>query len=209
MKRTIVLIAVAVLFWVLPVKAQLITIKIEGVVDYVGDPYDYLEGKVSPGDAFTGTYTYDLLTVDSEPLAYAGVYEHDNPPSGISLNVGGFNFRTDPDNVDFVVAILNDYPPLGKDQVWMTSYNNLPLGNGVTVESISWELDDPTGNALSSHELPAGPPVLDDWLLAPLLIHGPSRGASFGISAHVISAIPEPATIVLLSMGGLFLRKRW
>jgi len=189
-------------------QATLVTIQIEAVVDSVQDEGNYLEGKIEVGDTITGTYTYDLSTPDSEPLGYAGLYEHHSAPAGISLSVGGFDFKTDPDNVDFVVAILNDIPPSGKDQIWMRSYNNLPLSSGVAVESISWQLDDPTGTALSSHELPAGAPVLDDWLLAPLLIHGPSRGASFGISAHVLSAIPEPITIVLITMGGLFMRKR-
>jgi len=190
-----------------PTEGTLITIEIEAVVDSVWDEANYLEGGISPGDTITGTYTYDLLTADSEPLGYGGLYEHDNPPAGISLHGGGFDFRTDPDNVDFVVAILNDYPPFAKDQVWMTSYNNLPLSNGLAVDSISWQLDDPSATALDSTALPGGPLILDDWLLNPLLIHGPSRGACFGISAHVISAIPEPCTILLLGAGVLFLRK--
>ena len=183
-------------------QATLIKIQIEAVVDYVGDPYNYLQGRISPGDIITGSYTYDS-SVTHLP---GERYQFDSPPSGVFLSGGGFDFQTDPANVYFEMGIGNDLP--GGDTYFFISFNNLPLSTGIAVDIISWQLDDPTGTALSSHELPTGPPVLDDWVLAPLLIHGPSRGPSFGISAHVISAIPEPATIVLLSMGGLFLRNR-
>jgi len=195
----------AISFCAKPAEATLITIQIEAVVDSVRDEGGYLEGKISPGDIITGAYTYDLLTPDSEPLAYAGIYEHDSAPGGISLSVGGFDFTTDPDNVDFVVAVLNDYPPWGKDQVWMTSYNNLPLGNGVAVDIISWQLDDPTGTGISSTELPTSPLVLDDWQ-SNILAFGADR--RYGIFAHVTSAVPEPATIMLVAIGAVFLRKR-
>lgn len=187
-------------------RAALVTIQIEAVVDSLQDEGNYLEGKIEVGDIITGSYTYDLSTPDSEPLAYAGIYEHHNTPAGISLSVGGFDFKTDPDNVDFVVAILNDCPPSGKDQVWMTSYSNLPLSNGVGVDIISWQLDDPTGTAIFSTDLTAGPLVLDDWES----VFGLSFGADrrYGIFAHVTSAVPEPASIMLVGISALFLRKR-
>lgn len=176
-------------------------------MDSVSDEGNYLEGKIKVGDIITGTYTYDLLTPDSEPLAYAGLYEHDNAPAGISLSVGGFDFRTDPDNVDFVVAILDDYPPSRKDQVWMRSYNNLPLSNGVAVDGISWQLDDPTGTAISSTELPTSSLVLDEWQsLYGLRLHGERGG--YIIDATVTWTIPEPLTLLFLGLGGLFLRKQ-
>jgi len=191
------------------VEGALVTIEIEAVVDSVSDEGNYLEGNIEVGDIITGWYSYDSSTPDSNPSVYIGMYEHYSSPYGISMSTGGFVFQTDSANVDFLVSVGNAGGPYSMDNYLITSRNNLCLSNGAPVDRISWQLDDPTGNALSSDELPAGPPVLDDWLLAPLLIHGPSRGASFGISAHVISAIPEPATIVLLCMGGLFLRKRW
>ena len=208
--KTAILFKLSVVLWcvffcVPTVEAALITIDIIATVDSVDDQGNYLEGKISVGDTITGYYTYDLLTPDSEPLAYAGLYEHNNPPAGISLNVGGFNFRTDLDNIDFVVAILNDYPPLLKDQFWMRSYNNLPLSNGTTVDGISWQLDDLSGNALSNTDLPTTAPVIDDWEANVLNISGDRK---FGIQAHVTSAVPEPATVLLIGLGGLLLRKR-
>lgn len=195
----------ALFFWTLPAEAALITIEIEGVVDIVGDPENLLEGKIKTGDAIVGTYTYDLLTPDSEPYAWAGMYEHRNPPAGISLTVGDFTFATNPDNVDFVVAILNDYPPLLKDQFWMRSYNNISLHSGTMVDIISWQLDDPSGTALSSTSLLTGPPVLSDWQSNILVISG---HRTFGIWGHITSAVPEPTTIFLFGIGFQLLRKR-
>ena len=194
--------------WPSLAEAALITIEIEALVDSVWDSGNHLEGKIEVGDIITGTYTYDLSTPDSEPLPYAGIYEHHSAPTGISLSVAGFDFTTDPDNVAFVVAILNGYPPSGQDQVWMTSYNNLPLSNGVAVDIISWQLDDPRGTAIHSTEVSTVPLVLDNWeSFCGLRIHGERGG--YIIDATVTRAIPEPVTVLFLGFGGLFLRKRW
>ena len=101
---------------------------------------------------------------------------------------------------------MNDYPPC--DNYGFISKRNVPLANGVVVDSIHWVLEDPAGTSLSTATLGTSPPVLDDWSFNRLMIHGPDRGPSFGITAHVTSAIPEPATILLLGLGGLLLRKR-
>ena len=188
-----------------PAKAAIVTIEIEAEIYSVSDPYNFFEGNIKVGDIIKGTYSYDTSTPDSEPLGYAGLYEHHNPTAGISLNIGDFNFRTDPDNVDFVVAILNDYLPSKKDQFWMRSYNNLPLPSGVAVDGISWQLDENFGNAISGTALPTDPLVLDDWQ-ENILSFGSDR--RYGIFAHVTSAVPEPSTILLFGLGGLFLRKR-
>jgi len=194
----------ALAFCVSPAQAYLITIEIEAEIDFVGDPYNLLGGNIQVGDTITGSYTYESTTPDSNPLPNGGDYWHYQSPCGVFLSVSGFEFRTDLENVEFLVEIINNYPP--DDDYLLRSYNNLPLSNGTSVDHISWWLYDPTGNALSSYVLPTTPPVLDDWQENRLLIHGPLRGISFGIEAHVTSAIPEPATLLLFALGGLFLR---
>jgi len=189
-------------------EGALITIQIEGVVDNVMDVGNYLEGKIKVGDTFTGSYTYDSDTPDSSPLDLVqGNYWHYNPPAGISLNVGGFDFKTDPANVEFHVAIRNDIQPGGSDIYALGSSNNLLLSNGTSVEGITWQLYDPTGNALSSDALPTTAPVLEDWQSNVLHIYGYKD--RFHIYATVTSAqiIPEPATILMLGFGCLLLRK--
>jgi len=210
MKRGIITIVIwALSFWTLPVQATLITIQIEGVVDRFWDEGNYLEGKIKPGDIITGAYTYDTSTPDSNPIPEVADYLHHAAPCGISLTVGGFDFKTDPANVDFLVEIINDSTSGGLyDAYGLISYNNLTLYNGASVDEISWWLTDTSATVLSCTELPTTAPVLDDWQsIYGLRLDGVKD--AFHISAHVTSAVPEPATALLFGLGGgLLLRKR-
>jgi hypothetical protein len=193
-------------FWPTPTEAALVTIEIEAVVDSVDDPFGYLEGKIIVGDIITGSYTYDLSTPDTNPSLYVGDYEHHAPPCGIFLTVSGFEFRTDPTNVDFLVEVVNNNA--GIDGYLLISDNNLPLPNGTLVGGISWTLIDYTKSAFSSTDLLTKAPVLDDWGFNRLSFGGGTRASGYGIMGHVTSAIPEPATIVLLGLGGLLFGRR-
>jgi hypothetical protein len=214
--RKIVVLVIAVLcglvFWPVAAQAALITIGIEAVVDEVYDPFGYLEGNITPGDIITGSYTYDLDMLDSVPeYPTVGRYEHHAPPFGISLTVGGFEFKTDPDSVDFLVGIANNVVSDGlHDSYWLNSYNNLPLSNDAPVGGISWTLRDSSATALSSINLLTNAPVLDDWGFNRLNIGGGTRARPFGIQGHVTSVvvIPEPATVLLFSFGGLIFVRR-
>ncbi|MBN2138824.1 MAG: PEP-CTERM sorting domain-containing protein [Sedimentisphaerales bacterium] len=87
----------------------------------------------------------------------------------------------------------------------MLSRNNLPLSNGAPLGDIFWHLYDPTGSAFSSADLSTTAPVLSGWQ-SNVLGFGADR--KYGISAHVISAVPEPATIFLFGIGGLLFARR-
>ncbi len=189
------------------VQAEIIIIGIEATVDYVDDPCNVFEGSITPGDIVTGTYMYDSDTEDSNPLSTVGDYWHYDSPFGISLTVGGFDFRTDPDNVNFLVEIIND-GALEDDGYVLQSYYNLPLPNGVPVGHISWQLNDPSGQALSSTALPITAPVLNDWD-QPFGLYFETR-RQFFVRSYVTSAvvIPEPASLLLLSLGCLVLRRK-
>jgi len=189
----------------LPAQAILITIHIEAVVDTVDDSGNYLEGQINPGDIITGYYTYESTTLDSNPSQSVGDYEYYSPPCGIFLSVGGFDFQTDLTNVDFFIEVVNNYP--SGDAYVVGSSNNLPLSNGVSVDPIDWQLGDNTGTALSSDALPIIAPVLDNWQSRNHLRLQGERGG-YIIDAHVTSAVPESAAIVLLGLGGIMFRKR-
>jgi len=205
---TFVVIICALSFSALPAQATLITIEITAEVDSVEDNGNYLEGQINPGDIITGTYTYESSTADSSPLdPTQGNYWHYDPPAGISLSVGGFDFQTDPAGVEFCVAITNN-DLSGQDFYLIYSQNNLALSNGTLVGSIWWQLNDNTGSALSSDVLPTTAPFLDNWQSGNILsLYGAM--CDYIVDAHVTSAVPEPATIVLFAIGALLLTKRY
>ena len=188
-------------------RAEIITIAIEATVDWVNDPCDVFEGNITPGDIVMGRYMYDSDTANSSATPTGGSYWHYDSPFGISLNVGGFEFRTDPENVNFLVGIANDHGPLKYDSYVLQSYYNLPLSNGVPVGHISWQLDDPSGQALSSIELPITAPVLSDWDQPFGLYFETQR--QFFIRSYVTSAvvIPEPVSIIAFGYAFIVMRK--
>jgi len=208
MKRAIIalFVIVGLACCVRSAQGAIITIAIEGVVDHVADPDNYLEARINIGDLITGSYTYDTDTPDSNPLSNVGIYEHHTYPYGFSLSVGGVNFMTNPANIYFLVEVGND---IYVDDYVVRSYDNLPLANGTSVNNISWSLQDSSATAITSIELPIMPPVLADWTVNYLNGGGGGR-AGFAFLGHVTSVvvIPEPGTILLLGFGAIgFVRK--
>ena len=192
-----------------------VTINITALVALVDDPASVLGGAINVGDTITATYTYDSTTPDSNPLPTVGDYRHSSPPYGITVNAGGFVFETDPNNVDFLVEIVNDHGDPPRDNYLLRSYNNLQLSNGALVGHISWQLDDPTATAFSSEALPKVPPVLADWeSIFGLVLRLDGLGVPFGpeyfIRAHVTSAdlvTPVGGLVVDLDQPGLLLEQ--
>ncbi|MGA2071204.1 MAG: PEP-CTERM sorting domain-containing protein [Sedimentisphaerales bacterium] len=186
-------------------QAEWITIAISGYVTSVSDENKHFGGQIAIGTPITGTYTYDSAIPDSYPSDFSyGQYWNYTPPAGVSLNVGGLNFRTNPDNVEFAVTVNNNN--LGEDSYSIWSTKNLSLSDGTLVQSISWYLNDPTGTALSSDALPLTMPDLSKWGYNSLNI---STDRTFGISATITSATPEPATAFLFGLGLILARKRF
>ena len=199
-KRKILILAVAVLCGLIlrppGARAALITIQIEAVVDSVQDEGDYLDGKIGVGDIITGWYTYD----SSATHLPGERYKFESAPYGVFLSGGGFDFQTDPSSVYFEMGIGNDLS--WGDPYYFISFSNLSLLNGTPVDYISWQLDDPTGNAVATDALPTAAPVLDDWQTVFGLRISADR--MWGIGGTVTSAqlIPEPATLFFLCLGG-------
>jgi hypothetical protein len=81
-------------------------------------------------------------------------------PYGVSVTIGAHTFRTDPQNVSFLLELVNDYFDL--DNYVFHSYANQNT-DGATVEIISFQLDDPTHTALANTSLIATAPDLTRW----------------------------------------------
>jgi hypothetical protein len=199
------------------VQAYPIKIGFAGLVDSVGDDYNLLQGAVHSGDSISGFYIYDSNTPDSEPTnVNFGFYQHSASPYGMTITIAGLTFQTDPANVDFAIAISDNYNS-SADFYTVTSNNNLSLDNGLSIDALWWQLDDHYGTVFSSDALPLTPPDLSQWQGNALQVNGgsypfPSPGEKtlFDITCHVTDVwlVPEPSTLLLFGFGGLLLRKR-
>lgn len=129
------------------------SVEIRGSWSLVDDPENRLNSQISPGVEFVATYKFGP-TLDSNEDPTVGDYEYRQAPFGIRVESAGLVFETDPQNVDFLIEAVNR----DQDAFVMHSYENLPLSSADTVDHISWQLDDPSGTAISSDSLPV---VLD------------------------------------------------
>ncbi|HEU5099806.1 MAG TPA: hypothetical protein VFU22_12335, partial [Roseiflexaceae bacterium] len=171
---------------------NLITIAITATVAVVDDHANLLGGAIQPGDTVTGTYTYNAATSDTNASPNVGDYWHTTAPYGISLKVGGRVFETDPQNVSFLVEVVNNL--YDRDNYLLRSYNNRPLSNGLRVTHIAWQLDDTSQTALKSAALPRTAPRLNNWQsLFGLTMEGSDSSGGWGdnqffVRAHVTQA---------------------
>ncbi len=175
-----------------PISAGCAQVKIEisATVRSVDDPDNLLNNRVAPGDIITGFYSYNSFAVDSNPLPEVGDYRYTTAPNGIRLNVNGLTFATDPADVDFLLEVVNNYQNL--DNYLLISYNNLfavSARGEFVMNTIDWQLDDPTQTALSSAALPRTPPILSDWQSIFGLTIDSSGDNHFLIRANVTSAV--------------------
>jgi hypothetical protein len=190
----------------------LVIVQFTAEVTHVSDDYGLLQGRINIGDTITGTYTYDTSMPDAYPNPSAARYEYYAPPSGISVEAGGFLSRSDHDNTAFFVEIEDDAQLVSgtRDTFRLASQNNLPFGSDVFVDKILLGFEDYSGHALSNDALPTVAPILTDWPLAEIEMGGydPEHGRRFfTFEGNITSAslIPEPATFGLLGLGGLAL----
>ena len=157
MRSIRLLAAILVLLWTTSAAAQDVTVSFSGTLTLVdSSPFPEL----TVGVPFTGSYTYSLATTDTNSLPQVGDYQHIGSQYGVTVTMGTHTFRTDPQNVNFLVELVNDYQNL--DNFVFHSYNNVNT-DGAIVQMINFQLDDPTQTALTNVSLPASALVLSQW----------------------------------------------
>jgi hypothetical protein len=174
----------------------LITIKIVAKVYEVDDPYNLLGGAIKVNDIINGKYIYDSGTPDEDPNPAIGTYRHTSSSFGVVVKAGGFDFKTNPSDVDFLIQILDNY--YIQDAYIVNSPNNLQLSNGMLVNEISWYLVNNNNlTVVTSDVLPTTAPVLADWTeindLRLIGSHPSQPFKIYGIKAHVTKATKTKA----------------
>ncbi len=214
MKKSFIILVSLVSALVTPIiQADIVKVEITGQISYIIDDANVLGGVIAIGAPITGWYAYESDTAPSILETSLAHYKFYSAPCGMFLEIGDLKFETAIQNRDVLVQIKNDYPSRG-DGFYMLSSNNVAVSE-MPIERISWQLDDETGEALSSLELPTDILNLTDWQYNIISIDGVKTDdygnkESLLIRATVTSAtlVPEPTTIGLLFLGGLITLRR-
>lgn len=185
-------------------KASPVTIQITGTVTSASG-YG-LPDTITVGSILTGTYRYDSLAPDSDASPNRGRYEQ-NPPYGICVFLGGYEFRTAPER-GFSMQIWNDFTDsLGRSYDWYRVSGIVSALPDIPHCNFGWSLTDYTQKALSSPALPGTSPILADWTSNHFQLMYGNVFLMDGIVTHAV-LIPEPATLLLLGAGGIRLRQK-
>jgi len=211
------------LVFLAPAWATIITVEVTGVVGSIAtDGGLALDGSVGTGTTMSGYCTYDSQTPDLELGEYKGKYAL----LSISMTVGNYTFTPDPMPPDIplfnVYTVDPGYTAHSGSRFDGTVYLD---GMPQSYDDIDWsirslelmELGTNSGEYIPTDALPD----LDSW--PDLSVFGWRRfevafhkSYSYGYGDFVISGeitsltpTPEPATVLLLGLGGLaLLRKR-
>ena len=153
MKRYLFLFAMVGGF--LAARAAVRNFTFEGQVTYVTDFGFELDGSVTNGSPVKGFYIYDDSVADQNTDSTVGDYHYTNGVSGMTVRVGNYVFRTNPDHVDFLLEVVNR----DRDSYLIRSYHNV-TSTGLRIDEMAWQLDDASGTALTSDAIPRSAPNL-------------------------------------------------
>ena len=186
------LLASANLFEVGSLFAGIKNLGFEGTITSASDTSFVLDGSITNGTPFQGYYVFDTGATNSNTDPTVGDYWFTNSAAGIVVQSGNYVFRTNPQHVSFLIELVNR--PTG-DNYLLRSYNNV-CSQPLLVDQIAWQLDDPTGAALTNIGLPTTQPVLASFnQIFGLTVQGGGCPFGYFIRGEISSVVENPAVI--------------
>jgi hypothetical protein len=185
---------------------DIVRVDLYGEVTSVVDPAGLLGGQVNILDAITGFYRFDTSALDTNPLITEGEYQQTTPGCGISLNINGMLFASEPQNMNILIKVINDTD--SKDSYLFSSTLNLPAVGGLEVSPIRWQLEDRACTALSSDALVAVTPGQWESNFLEITFRGAGSGGRIKADIYYTEVVPEPASVLIISLGFLFIGGR-
>lgn len=166
---------------------------------FVRDMNFQLNSTVTNGAPVKGFYVYDDSAADQNADSTVGDYWFTNGMFGITVQIGSYVFRSNPDHTQFLLEVVNR----DEDNYLLRSYFNV-CSSPLTVSHISWQLNDVTGAANSDDHLPTTPPNLSafDGASVGMNVVGEELDGFF-IRATITSiattppVIPDPPAVAL------------
>jgi hypothetical protein len=179
--------------------AATITFSFAGTADVVSPG---LAPTLTVGDALTGTFEFDPLAPIQGCLPdFLPLRCYYSPLQLLSGTLGSYAFQA-----NFTVEVSDNFN--GRDGWFLgagpssrfgpTSISGPPV-NGADVFFFGFDFDDPSGSALNGLELV--PPVLDAYQLRRFRLQFNPGEVEGSVTALAPTAVPEPATVLLLAMG--------
>jgi hypothetical protein len=185
-----------------PARAAPITFNFAGVVTQaVFDPFDPLGGAVQAGSPLYTYMSFDSVATDSIPDPGAGSYAWNGGGYGFAAFVGSIAF---PVMRTLTISIVNG-PLGGLDQYLVFASEGIAGGLG-DYFSMSMVLEDATGSAFSSDELPLTSPDLGKFAIRSFTLSGQYTHVSGAFVQYEVQGdlvVPEPATAALVGLGML------
>ena len=178
-----VLLSIVILALAAPASASLVTVAFTGTITQV--PIDDIFGDIAPGDSLQGAYTYDTAAVDLIPTAGTGSYSF-TAPLGLTATINAHTFdATGELNIAIVDSFIDFYTVLAQNQA-----------AGLT---IGLTLQDNSGTALLSDQLPAIAPLLTNFTQATFQLSFKLDGAELQADGQLdsLTNVPEPGSFLL------------